>query len=361
MANYQIWVLNDDYSRSILFANTMTRKSWVGLRYRMALNGMDSATLTVLAHDPGLAKLDVPNQRLLILRDGQVVFGGRLDSEAWAILPTSPGDDDVYPIGAVGYAAYAQFRAQLPPAGHDVHNLSGPLDDVAKALIRTNLGSGADAARQYPDLTVAADVGLGAATHHRWRGMTVYRRIEDLAAEANGQLWWRFVPSETGVEFVTRWGLWGEDKSTGKAVFAIDRANFLEMAYRRDAGGHVNYIYAAGQGAGAARTIEIVQDPAAIAAWGRRERWLDRRDAEETEILVAEAEIELAKGRVFEGMTVVPRHNTWPGMWDLGDKVRVQAKRYGREYIHEAIVKSVTVTVTPDELEIVEPEFVTHG
>lgn len=358
MPNYQLWLCNDDYTRSALLANSGTARSWAKLSYRQAVNDLETASVDLVPSSDKVASAALM-KRLLIYRDGVIVFGGLLEGEQWKIEASAPAGD-TWTIHARSAAEYATWRLALPGSGDEYDSRTDSLDDVAKAFVRAHMGSGAAAARQFSDLTVQADAGSAASATEEARYDVLLTLLQKLAKQ--GGFDWRFVPGATGVEFQTAYPIWGLDRTKGNGVndemvFSLDRRNFGEMTFTRDLLGHYNYLYVGGQGEGSDRTIVERSTAGDITAYKRRERFYNGSRYSLTASLEAAGDVELAKLAASEVMTVKPLPGVWPAQFDLGDLVTMFVVRYGRTFTQDAKVTAINVTVDPEGIEDVTPEL----
>jgi hypothetical protein len=361
MPQYKLWLCNDNYTRAVLLANTGATRTWSRFKYRLTLNGAASAQIDLVPNSPKIPSIALM-QRLVVERGSEVMFNGLLQTESWELTEDAP-DGTTFALDAYDPAWYAQWRIVETAAGQDNWDSgTDAADDVAKKLVREQLGASAAVARRFTDLTVQADAGACATTRKRWRGEAILGRLQDLALEKS--FYWRFVPSATGVEFQTAYPLWGLDRSQGNGVndemvFSLDRRNFRRLAYKKDVSGLYNHIYVAGQGEGAERTIIERADAPAIAAYKRRESWKDARNLSETSELQAEGDVELARLGLKESLVVEPNHRApWRSAWNLGDKVTVWVNKWGRSVRADLVVMAVEVQVGETGIETATPELV---
>ena len=350
MPQYQILIENDNYDRLALIA------AYVKLTYVQRINGMGYATLEIAANDPKIPDL-VLGRRLKIIRDGVIVYGGRLLHEGWKKPPTAPSGE-TWAVTALDHAHYAKGRIIVPAASSEYDTRTDHADDVAKAYVYYHLGQGAAAARRSADVTVAVDKHQAASITENGRYDQLLTMLENLHNE--GGFDWRFVPQATGCEFRTAYPRWGYDRTKGngsndECVFSDDRHNWEEMEYARDATEHANYLYVAGQGEGADRTVRERSTAADIATWGRCEAFADARQLSLAASLDAYGDGQLRARKPNETMNVVPRTGTWKILWDLGDLVTVYDRAWGRTFEYDAKIMAVTITITPSNLEQAKP------
>ena len=208
MPAYQVWLLNDNYSKFMYLGG------WLKLAYRVGLNQMCGACIDLKANDPKIETIALM-KRLLILRDGVVVWGGLLQTEGWVVEGSAP-TGDTYFLDALDYAAYLDWRTIPRPDGEDYDWYEDHADNVAKAIVRNHLGVSALAARQFSDLTVAADVSAVASCQRSLVAGTVLERL--IALVALKHFYWRIVPGAAGCTFTTYYPLAGLDRTRGNGV-----------------------------------------------------------------------------------------------------------------------------------------------
>lgn len=349
--NYQLWVLDDSYTK-LAFV-----RDYAQLEYKLALNGLDWARLEMLPNDAKIAEL-LMGRRLLVVRDGVIVFHGRLLREGWTRPETAPAGE-TWAVWAYGGAHYAKRRYVIPTAGQEYDTRTDPADDVAKAYVYNHAGAGAAAARQFADLTVAADAGAAGSLTWDARYSRLYDVLDKL--RLRGGFDWRFTPTATGYTFATGYPQWGLDRTKGNGVndemvFQADRRNWRQMGYEFDASELDNYLYVAGQGEGADRTVRERSDATSITAYGRCEGFVDARDLQLAASLDDRGDGELVARAWRQSMNVLPAEGLWPTSYGLGDLCTVQAYQWGRTFTMDAKVIAVGVRVTAQGLEQVTPE-----
>ncbi|GEM_PF-4513529 len=353
MAQYQVWVEDDSYNK-VAFVRYFAR-----LEYTQALNDVGYATLEMHPEDDKISEL-LLGRRLKIIRDGEIVFGGRLLREGWKKPTTAPAGE-TWAVTALDHADYARARIAVPASGQEYQTYTDHADDVAKKFVYYNLGAGADAARQFSDVSVEADEHAAASLTYNARYTIILSVLQELA-DAGGFAW-RFVPTASGCEFRTALN-WGLDRTKGNGVndefvMSADRRTFAEMGYARDATALANYVYVGGQGEGANRTVVERSDSGSISTWKRREAFVDARQLSLTASLQARGDAELAARGVEIAIVGEPIFDSWkratPPTWDLGDIITIYARQWGREFSANAKITRLTVTVSADGLETVKP------
>lgn len=366
--NYQIWVATSAY------AKVQNLKTYQRLEYSQTLNGIGSARLAMHPNDPKIADCDIRAsdgteriRRLLVYRDGVLVFGGLVERVEWSIPDTAPREES-WVMHAVDGGAYLSWRLVIPAAGQDVYAVSDAADDAMKAFVYNHAGAGAGTGRPFTDLSVAADASAAATYSAEARYEILLNVVNEIAAKSG--VYWRMTPGASGHTFTTAYPLWGVDRTQGNGVnseciFTFDRRNFLSASWYDDRLSLANYIYVGGQGEGSDRTIVERSNATSIAACYRRERFADARQMTLTASLQNRGDAALAEMATQKGLDAVPLSSTWKATsgttWDLGDKVSVFLRPdYGggwRDFSAEAVIKAIAVTVEPEAGETVRPEL----
>lgn len=359
MTQYAVWVLDEGYNRTALLANAGNVRTWKTLTYRLALDDVGSCSIEMIPNS-GKIQYIQPMHRIQIYRDGALGWGGMIQNPSWKIAQTAPSGD-AYQVAAQDHALWARWRRVIPPAGLAQDVRAGAADDVAKAFVRGHMGTLAVAARQLADVTVEADAGEAGWIVEPARYDVLLTLLQALARKGGG-FHWRFVPTATGAEFRTA-VVWGQDRRKNNAlgnpecVFSLDRHTVTQMEYTFDLMGHANHVYVGGQGTDENRNVVEVEDADAVAAYGRREEFVDARQLSLTSSLTARGEAALAEMAPVEELGIVPRVGTWGVDWDLGDLVTVYARKYGVTFSADALVQAVEVTVGEDGVERATPEL----
>ena len=166
--------------------------------------------------------------------------------------------DMLHVIGMLGGQAWA-MRNTIPPAGQDLHTVTGSRDAITKAYITTNAISPAQAYRAVPHIAVAADQAGDIITDSTgW--LNVRDEIERvLASDDMGYCWDRFSGSVVYDTYK------GSDRTAGQSIlppviFALKYDNLLSRRYVQSYLDTENVMYVGGAGEGAARTIVEVGD-----------------------------------------------------------------------------------------------------
>lgn len=346
---YQVWILDDDYTKATFLPNAGSAKTWSRLDYHLQLNEVDSCILELLPNATAISSLDV-GKRLLVLRNGSVVFVGMIVRLRWQIEETAP-EGDTYTVTALGGAIYADWRLAIPGAGDEYDERTDHADDLAKDYVYYHCAGGAAAARQFSDLTVAADLHGATSITEQARYDRVLTLIQRLADKQAFQF--RFVPSASGYTFTTAAPYWGVNRTEGngaqdEVIWSLDRRNITSATWDLDTTGHRNYLYVAGQGEGADRTIVERSTAGDITAHKRRELLYDQRQLQLAASLQNAGDAKLAELSVGDMLRAQPLTSRFDGSWDLGDRVTIYVRRYGRTYSANVQITALDVVVEND-------------
>jgi hypothetical protein len=246
-------------------------------------------------------------------------------------------------------------------------------DDLMKRLFDENFLAGAtDAARhiQGNRVTVDADVTAGPELDKGFAFQTVlelFQEISQEARQAGAEVFFELAITEvdyaTGylsLQFRTYTGQPGADRThdtDNPVIFSPQFANVDQMELVYDYRGEENAVYVGGPGEGEARTVEEVEDTDAQAAspWGRREGFVDARDAENTAaalgvdvtvLLQARGQQRLGETRPkvrLNGRVRSTDFTLYGRDWFLGDRVTVN----GLGVQFDALIRAVNVDIQP--------------
>lgn len=188
-----------------------------------------------------------------------------------------------------GYEDLIHRRSVLWYAGSAGDTKSGPADDVMKAYVRENAGSGATTGAGRlrsgvtTGLTVAANLGVGPT----WDGSMSWKNLYDAIQDIQKAKLVDFAVVRTGAttfEFRTYFPHKGTDRTgagvAAAVIFSLVHANMgspYAVVSRAEEG---NDVIVLGSGEGAARVTREVQDTVAqvVSQWNRIERTHDARN-----------------------------------------------------------------------------------
>lgn len=239
------------------------------------------------------------------------------------------------------------------------------LDDMCKAIVNDNLGSGASDARNILtafNMSIAPDLSDAPSVTKSFAYENVLETLQALADTSAGQasgavdLFFDIAcdsyrsNERPHFEFRTYTGQPGRDRTDGggnssATVFSLENANIANVHYQRIHSGERNYIYAGGLGLESDRNVVEASDTARIAESpvNRRELFVSATHLADANASEAAYEA-LNENRPTRKLTcdLLDTETTRYGAdWDWGDKVTVY---YGEGKFDE-IVRVVDVQV----------------
>jgi hypothetical protein len=239
-------------------------------------------------------------------------------------------------LGAVPALALLERRLVAYPVGSPQATKSGPADDVARALVRENLGSAAaDIARELSDwLTIAPDQSRAPVVSIQCARRNLLEALQDVAvaaAQAGTPLWFDVMQTHSGrFQFCTYVGARGADRSypagLNPVLLSPDTGTLIDIEQHLDYTDEATVIYAAGQGAESERLMAETSDPARMmgSPFGRRERLLDARHLASPAALTDAAQTALAAAwprRTLRAAVVDMPGLRYGQHWRWGDRV----------------------------------------
>lgn len=338
---------------------------WEELSYALVVNDRSSMTLTL---SPGVAIPDsaVPDGIIEVWRRPA---GGReylVGDKVWFIQKQTISRDGAGLIRVTLEAEAPLWLLGEPGrfvddyAGTSGAQKTGAADNVMKAIVREQAGSGAGA-RAYAGLSVAGDVGQAPSITKSFAWKPVLQVLQELAqasAEQGVYLAFDIVSvSGGGLEFQTYVGARGVDRrfpgGVSPLLLGSEFGNLAETTLAIDYRDEVTVCGTGGQGDGSGRLLGSYVNTArtAVSPYRWREVFKDATSYTTTAGLNAEAESAVRAGRprlVFSGKIQQTRGSLLGVDWDWGDYVTAQ--EFG--YILDARVDALTVRVTPQSEQI---------
>jgi hypothetical protein len=252
----------------------------------------------------------------------------------------------------VGYTQLLQRRIVVPPAGQEYATKTGLAESVIKSFVADSMVSPLDANRIFNGVTVAADSGAGNIITFSARYTNLLSVCETVSEQGN--LDYGIIGgSEVGEFIFDARGLWGNDYREGNTagnipiIFSIERDNMLIPILSLNYSAEQNFMYVGGEGQGAERVIQEVQNSAAIATspWGRKESFVESRSQNSVDALVAAGQTELEARKAKQALSFSIRQtdsSRWIRDWNLGDLIT--AKYY--EYAFDRQIVDIGVLVS---------------
>lgn len=244
--------------------------------------------------------------------------------------------DDIIEVDAVE-AGLFHMRIALPPphelplshaeSHHEIDTADA--ESAMRELIDKNVGPGAPAKRQYPNLTIAPNLNAGVTRTWRARFETVLEKLKDWS-ELSGLGWEVRFDASSGNHVFTV--LEGTDRSN-KIEFSMRLDNVMSQEWLRAGQDLASIAYVAGQGEGADRTVaEAFDGTGEPEGRDRREIFVDARDLDSSAALEARGDEKLAERRMEESFSVAIDPSgvfAYRSDWDLGDIVTVKNLEWG--------------------------------
>lgn len=251
-------------------------------------------------------------------------------------------------------------------------------DDMMKEVVTQSIADGVAptptaGTRVWSNLSIQADASKGPTITKSFpfdkllsgSGSGVLSVLAQAAREAGTEVFFDIVPnvitgSSITFQFRTTINQPGQDV-TGRVVFDQARGNMRDPVLEYDYSEEENYIYAAGQGEGAARNIQQVYDTSRYntSIWNRCEGFADARNqtADNGVREAGRAQLEEGRPRIRASATPVDTAGTRFGIdWNFGDKVRWRYKNV--EF--DTIIRAVTLSVA-NKREVVQARLDFEG
>lgn len=323
--------------------------SYARLEYALVNNAVGACVFTL----PGTF------DRTLLHKDGRVgvmrsVNGGplHLDGKAVWFIRGVDVTNDGHAVEVTAYHANYLLTSRIVAykPGTAKASQSDEADNMMKAVVLQNLGSGADETARSIDayLDVAASTGAGPFVSLDFAHREVLSVLQDISQEAAEEgtnvLFGIEAPTFDTLLFRTSIDYWGQDRS-GHVVLSPERGNLQVDRLSYDWSEEATVVYAVGQGSGEGMVRRQATDPARIAEspFARREV-LRSVSSSSVSVVGAEAAAELRNRRPRKMLhgTVLQSPGTQYGReYMFGDRVSWEA--FGEN--GTAVVDAVTVTV----------------
>lgn len=334
--------------------------SWTSVDVMLRLR--QPATIQVeLPLTPTSNALFGAGNRLAIIRDGEWFATGpierpgrqRFSIDGDRVLTVTASDDlalicgrRVYPDPAHAITAQAAARRTFTAANGE---------DVLQELVNENAGPAALAARQIPQLAIAADASVGGT-------VTMGFRLEQMGdalravAEAAGGLGFQTQQVNDTIEFQ----VYEPRDLRDSVLFSVGLGNLLSYDYDPEAPRSTVALVGDGSGTGTSRVFRE-RISAQASTWWRLETLVDRSDTTNTTEMDAAGDEALAEEGETASLSVIAldtRAQEYGTHYRLGDLVSVEL--ITGDVIAD-VVRAVRLVVTPDEGETLSPLIGTQG
>jgi hypothetical protein len=256
------------------------------------------------------------------------------DPNLMFIITDKKYNDNRWEFTALGASCLLNRRITEPPAGADTDKYTNaPVETIMKSLVDKNAINPTNADRKILNLVNEPDTGRGG-------NITVFEsRYKNLSEElfalslSSGAGWGISLNMELlQLQFNIYIGRDLAYNTTGApyVVFSPEFKNISDQEYSKTTSNYKNVAYAAGQGEGAARNIQIV---GAAAGQARREVFIDARDLSDDTILADRGAEKLNEYKViesFECEVIQSGRFQYKRDYLLGDIVSVQNRQIGK-------------------------------
>lgn len=360
-SQYQIWLYNKAQEPVLL------AQDFIKLEYAQRINEVGTFELTLPGDAIPTTYTDLTDWQLVVWRQPSATvryidFAGFVrswdryhDGNLSRIVLRGPDYNDLLDRRIV---AYKSTSAQADKS-------SDQADDMAKAVVRENLGASAtDTDRRITSygFSVQADASTCTPLSKGMAYRNVLTTLQEIAKSSLSTvataMFFGVVPLGDGttMEFRTNAAQWGNDHrypsgSSGPVVFALERGNMSNPKLAIDRREEITVVYGGGKGEGLARYVVEVEDTARAAEslFNRREGFYDGRMSENASVSSAARSL-LEKGQpsrrfsyeVQDSYTSTGSPSTVYGLhWHFGD--RVTGSYSGAQYDLHAAAVAITV------------------
>lgn len=363
-ARYEIWFTDD------------TGKRLAQLSKRALIDDATWFAATKTVNDLGAMAMGLPwsFDRNLLKRDNMIQIwrepiGGRLSLlQAYFInrfrVAIERGEKTVTVWGAGGNVILWWRRVAYFNKETDADIEAIEADNAMKDIVDTNLvtvtafEAGADTtARQWPAVSVQADLTNGPAVTKRAAWKNVLQACQELAAaskEEGTEVWFEMFPvlgsDSISFNFRTFTGQPGQDLTGLGVVFAADKGTLSSVSLEYDYTNEYTYVYSLGQGQDSNRNVQVASDSDRIgaSAWGRKEFAVNSTIEEDDAGTSDVAESALFAGRPLIRFVATPvdtEQFRFGRDWNFGDKVT--ARFENREF--DCIIRTVQIAMRNQE------------
>lgn len=276
MPDYQLFVRDQYFNRVAEIENFQS------ITMKPAFNAVGAFELVLPTNSKATQYILSPQAGIIVVRNGTTIFSGPINQRArkWSV------QDDLLTISGYDDNFYLQSRLALPnvQGNNDYDVRTGPCESIMKQYVSYNMGVNASGDRKI-NLTPEVDQARGTTITGRARYQNLLELCGSLALQGGG-LGFKVVQSGNGLQFQVYQPI---DKTTS-VIFSPLLGNLLDFDYT-DVNPESNYLIAAGTGTGAARAMYSGGDNDSIAAYGRVEGFLDKRDtSDQNELIQAVSE-----------------------------------------------------------------------
>ena len=289
------------------------------------------------------------------------------------VTPTSPSSQArvvKFTVTGTSFSTTEPFTANVTTQAFTITRAQSrkadTADDVMKAYVRDCLTAATDTTRNISFFTVASDLNQADSIEWSSRYQNLLSELREIT-NAAGVDFDVESQSDGTLQFKTYYPQLGLDRretnTDGNApvIFAVERDNIAEQRWFKSGlqmvGQGANFIYVGGQGNGGQRLIVNRQNPASIVEWSRWEKFVDARDAQDSNQLSDRADSKITEmSGIDTGVSfraLASNSSIWGIHYNLGDLVTVKIWQEGIKFNDQ--ITTIEVWVDDAGNEIVRP------
>lgn len=266
-----------------------------------------------------------------LIKKGHIIMLAKDGNRAGVIEHIEIQDADTEDVLVKGFSLLYWFtqRITVPPEGYAYHAFNTNAEDIMLSLVSSNAVDSTDIERKFDKLVVAKTMHRGAKLHFQTR----YKKLSDELANLSklSGLGITIDVDYKNKQFIFR-VLEGRDLSYKQdinppAIFSKDYDNIRKQNYIESTIEYKNCAYIGGQGTGAERKIEVLNNN--LVGLDRREIFVDARDIEAGESLSDRGRLKLSECNEIKTFECEIDAKDYRKDWDLGDVVTTLEKEIG--------------------------------
>lgn len=277
----------------------------------------------------GEFEFHIKNFNKELIAKGNIIMFGKDGNRTGVIEHFEINQEDDEDITVKGFSLGYWFanRITIPPVEYAYHRFNTTVEDIMVALVKFNAVDPLDINRKIPNLVLEPSKGRGVKLEFQTRYKVLEEELTKLS-KASG-LGWNIILDYKNKKFIFK-VLDGKDLSTEQSinppqVFSVDYDNIRKQNYLESNIGYKNMAYVAGQGEGANREIELLNNT--LSGFDRRETFIDARDIEEGGNLTDRGKVKLAETPEITTFECEVDSSDYKKTWNLGDIVTTINKK----------------------------------
>ncbi len=265
-----------------------------------------------------------------LIKKGNIIMIDNDGSRTGVIEYVEINQENVEEITIKGYSLgyWLTQRITVPPTGRAYHTFNTNIEDIMIQLVKVNAIDPEDINRKIPGLILETSKSRGEVIEFQTR----YKNLADeliKLSKASG-LGWTVELDYKNKKFVFKI-LEGKDLSTEQSnnppqIFSVDYDNIKKQSYIDSDIGYKNMAFVAGQGEGAEREIEVLNND--LSGFDRRETFIDARDIEQGGNLIDRGKVKLAVTPQINNFECEVDSSDYRKSWNLGDIVTTVNKKW---------------------------------